>query len=173
MLSICPGELDVLSFESLVRQGRTRLDGSDWAAASLLLAQAEALWRGTPLADVPSRAAHDRYIRYLEQARLTAMELRVEADVRTSRHSSASVIPELQYMTVLHPERERLVILLMLALYRSGRQAEALDVFYAARRFSTTEYGVDPGPELIIMHKRLLAQDPSLLGERLDRSCFT
>jgi DNA-binding SARP family transcriptional activator len=133
MLQVRPGELDLLRFETLAKEGRTRLDAFDWAGASFVLTQAEALWRGTPLADIPSRVAHDRYIHYLEQTRLTATELRIEADVRISPYSSAGVIPELQRLVTAHPERERLGLLLMLALYRSGRQAEALKVFRTVR----------------------------------------
>jgi DNA-binding SARP family transcriptional activator len=82
-------------------------------------------------------------------------------------------VPELFTLTAWHPERERLWVLLMLAFYRSGRQAEALSAFGQARQTITTGYGVDPGPELHGMHKRVYAQDLTLLTEPLDRYCFT
>jgi DNA-binding SARP family transcriptional activator len=173
LLQVDPDELDLLRFEALIKDGRTRFEVGDWAGASARLTAAEALWRGTPLADIPSRLAHDRYICYLEQTRLAALGWRIESDIRVSRHSAAGIIPELQEVTARHPERERLCLLLMLALYRAGRQAEALREFSEARRFSIAEYGVDPGPELTDIHKRILAQDPGLLSEPLDRSSLS
>jgi DNA-binding SARP family transcriptional activator len=172
LLHVDSGELDLLRFESLVKEGRALVDAGDWEGASARLSQAERLWRGTPLADVPERLLHGPYIRYLEQTRLAAMELRIEAGVRLSRHSAAGVIPELQDLATQHPEREWLCLLLMLALFRASRQAEALRVFAEARSFSVAEYGVNPGPELADMHKRVLTQDPMLLTERLDRFSF-
>jgi DNA-binding SARP family transcriptional activator len=172
LLQVSSDELDLLVFEVLTREGRARVDAGDWIGASAKLSKAEALWRGAPLADIPSRLLHDRYIHYLEQTRLTAVEWRIEADIRASRHSTAAVIPELQSLTARHPERERLCLLLMLALYRAGRQAEALTVFGEARRFTIAEYGVDPGPDLAHIQQRVLAQDERLLHERLDRFAF-
>src|SRR5260370_21493830 len=164
--------MDLLMFEALTKEGRARVDTGDWTGAAARLAEADALWRGDPLADIPSRLTHDRYIHYLEQTRLTAIELRIEAEIRTSRHHTAGVIPELQELTARHPERERLCLLLILALYRAGRQAEALPVFSEARHFTITEYGVDPGPELAHIQERVLAHDRDLLSERLDRLSF-
>jgi len=172
MLRVQSSELDLLWFESLIREGRACVDVGDWRGALARLSAAEALWRGTLMADIPSRHMHDWHIDYLEQTRLAAAELRIEAQVRMSRHGSAGVIPELRRMTALHPERERLCLLLALAMYRAGRQAEALRVFGEARQFSVTEYGVDPGPELNDLHKRMPAQDPTLLSELLDRFSF-
>jgi len=172
MLRVQPSELDLLRFESLVRQGRACVEMGDWRGALAELSTAEALWRGTLMADIPSRHIHDWHIDYLEQTRLAAAELRIEAQVRISRHGATAVIPELRRMTALHPERERLRLLLALAMYRAGRQAEALRVFGEARQFSVTEYGVEPGPELSDLHKRVLAQDPTLLSDLLDRFSF-
>jgi len=132
ILRVDSGELDLLRFESLVKEGRACVDAGDWAGASARLSQAERLWRGTPLADVPERLLHGRYIRYLEQTRIAAIELRIEAGVRLSRPSAAVVIPELQDLATQHPERERLSLLLMLAMVRASRQAEALRVFVEA-----------------------------------------
>jgi DNA-binding SARP family transcriptional activator len=172
LLRVHPDELDLLMFEALTREGRARVDAGDWTGAAARLAKADALWRGAPLADIPLRLAHDRYIHYLEQTRLTAAELRIEAEIRTSRHNTAGVIPELEKLTARHPERERLCLLLILALYRVGRQAEALHVFDEERRFTVAEYGVDPGPELAQIQLRVLAHDRDLLSERLDRFGF-
>jgi DNA-binding SARP family transcriptional activator len=172
ILRVDPAELDFLRFESLTRKGRASFDAGDLPVAASLLAEADALWRGTPLADIPARHLHDHYIRYLEQTRLWAQELRIEAAIRASRHGSATTIPELQVLVTQHPERERLCLLLMLALFRAGRQAEALAAYSAARDLSVADYGVEPGPDLAEMHKRILAQDPLLLAQRLDPSCF-
>jgi DNA-binding SARP family transcriptional activator len=130
------------------------------------------LWRGTPLGDIPSGYARDRYVEYLEQKRLSVAESRIEAEVRASRHGAAAAVPELFTLTAWHPERERLWLLLMLAFYRSGRQAEALSAFGQARQAITTGYGVDPGPELHGMQQRVYAQDLTLLNEPLERFCF-
>lgn len=172
ILRIEPGELDLLRFESLVREGRASVDASDWRNAARLLRQADGLWRGTALADIPARHLHERYIRYLEQTRLTALELRIEADIRASRHGAAGTVPELEVLTARYPERERLRLLRMLALYRASRQAEALAVFRETRCYSIAEHGVDPGLELTHVHNQILAQEAGLLSERLDRVSF-
>jgi DNA-binding SARP family transcriptional activator len=172
MLRVDPDELDLLRFESLAKDGMKHITEGDWFRASSRLSEAEGLWRGTPLGDVPSGCARDRYVEYLEQKRLSVTESRIEADVRGSRHGAASAVPELFTLAARHPERERLWLLLMLAFYRSGRQTEALGAFSQARHAITTGYGIDPGPELHNMHKRVFAQDLTLLSEPLDRFCF-
>jgi len=172
MLRVGPDELDLLRFESLAKDGMKQITAGDWSGASSRLSEAEGLWRGTPLADIPSGYARDRHVEYLEQKRLGVAELRIEAEVRASRHGSVAAVPELLTLTAWHPEHERLWLLLMLAFYRSGRQAEALNAFGQARHAITTGYGVDPGPELHDMHKRVYAHDPTLLSEPLDRFGF-
>jgi DNA-binding SARP family transcriptional activator len=172
LLRVGHDELDLLEFESLARRGVGCVAAGDWHAVSSVLSEAEGLWRGTPLADIPSGEARDRYADYLKQKRLTVTELRIEAEIRNSRRGTAATLPELLDLTVRHPERERLWLLLMLACYRSGRQAEALKAFGLARQAITAGYGVDPGPELHDMHKRVYAHDRALLSEPLDRLCF-
>lgn len=172
MLRIDPEELDLLRFEALVKSGIKHFAAGDWMWASSRLSEAEALWRGTPLGDIPLGYARDRYVEYLEQKRLSVIELRIEAEIRASRHAATAAVPELFRLTTWHPERERLWLLLMLAFFRSGRQAEALSAFGQAREAITTRFGIDPGPELHGMHKRVYAQDPTLLSEPLDRLCF-
>jgi DNA-binding SARP family transcriptional activator len=172
MLRVGPNELDLMGFESLVKDGMKHIAEGDWPRASARLSEAEGLWRGTPLGDIPSGYARDRYVEYLEQKRLSVAESRIEAEVRASRHGAAAAVPELFTLTAWHPERERLWLLLMLALYRSGRQAEALSAFGHARHAITTGYGVDPGPELHGMQQRVYAQDLTLLSEPLERFCF-
>jgi DNA-binding SARP family transcriptional activator len=173
MLRVDPDELDLLRFESLVKDGMKHITEGDWLRASSRLSEAEGLWRGTPLGDIPPSYARDRYVEYLDQKRLSVAELRIEAEVRASRYGAAAAVPDLFTLTAWHPERERLWLLLMLAFYRSGRQAEALSAFGRARDAITTGYGVDPGPELHGLHKRVYAQDLTLLSEPLDRFYFT
>lgn len=112
------------------------------------LSAAAALWRGTPFADIPSRNVRDEHVPYLEELRLAVLEARIDAEIRLSQFAAADAIPELRRLTIQHPARERLRGLLMLALYRTGRQADALAVFRAAWQFSVDELGVEPGPDI-------------------------
>ena len=168
LLRARPDEIDLLRFETLVKDALKHIAEGVWSRALSCLSEAEALWRGTPLGEIASGRARDRQAEYLQQKRLSVRELRVEAEVRASRHGAASAIPELCALTASYPEREHLWLLLMLALYRSGRQADALNAFSKARDAITIGYGVDPGPELRTMHKRMYAQDLALLREPLD-----
>jgi DNA-binding SARP family transcriptional activator len=154
-------EVDLLTFEALRRAGLAAARESDWPRAAAKLSQAEALWRGTPFADIPSPSLRAAHLPYLQEARLTVLETRIDADLRLSR--VADVIPELQRLTSQYPERERLRGQLMLALYRSGRQADALAEFRSARQFSVAELGLGPGPELTDLHQRILRADEGLL----------
>ncbi len=115
------------------------------------------LWRGTPLADVSSRALRDAWVPHLEQVRVQALEWRIEADLHEGRHER--LIPELRELTGHHPLRERFHAQLMLALAGAGRQAEALAAYQEARRVLVGELGIEPGPELRELHERILAGD--------------
>jgi DNA-binding SARP family transcriptional activator len=143
-----PGELDVERFERLAGEGGRQL------------VDALALWRGPPLADV----AHTRFARQeigrLQERRLAVLEERIEADLALGRR--ADLIAELEALAAEHPLRERFRALLMLALYRGGRQAEALDVYQEARRKLVHELGIEPGRELRELHQTILRQDPVL-----------
>jgi DNA-binding SARP family transcriptional activator len=161
-------EIDLLTFEALRKAGLAAARADRWQSADALLHDADALWRGTPFADIPSRPLRDAYTPFLEEARLDVLEARIDANLRLSSRQAADVIPELRRLATRHPERERFGTLLMLALYRSGRQAEALGVYRAARRFSVSEYGLEPGPELTAMHQRILTADQSLLTQPLN-----
>jgi DNA-binding SARP family transcriptional activator len=160
-----PDEVDTLLFEARCRAGRAAARAGDWRSASALLAAAESLWRGTPFADVPSWRIKDAQLPYLEETRLSALEARIDADLQLSPSRAADVIPDLHRLTRLHPERERLRALLMLALYRADRQAHALTVYQAARHYSVHELGLEPGPGLREMHQRILLADPGLLPQ--------
>src|ERR1700729_2745599 len=151
VISVADGELDTARFEVLLgaaRQGgRGRAGGTPRGA----LAQ----WRGEPLADIESELLAVREVPRLADLRLQALQTRVEADLHRGRH--AEVIGELQLLAVAHPLREHPHALLMLALYRDGRQAEALAAYQAARRVLREELGTEPGPELRQLHQQILA----------------
>ncbi|MGH2994786.1 MAG: AfsR/SARP family transcriptional regulator [Gaiellaceae bacterium] len=160
VLRVAPGELDLHRFESMVEAARQSLSAGEPAAASASLREGLALWRGSPLSDFASERFAQAPIERLEELRLTAHEERVEADLGLGRHRE--LVGELRALTAEHPLRERLCGQLMLALYRCGRQAEALEVFQEARRTLVGELGIEPGHELQRLEKAILRQDPVL-----------
>ena len=127
--------------------------------AAELLRQALALWRGPPLAELDGSFARPERAR-LDEQRLSALEQRIAADLELGRH--AQLVPELEGLVREHPLRERLRGQLMLALYRCGRQAEALDVYRTGRRLLDEELGLEPGEELRRLERAILNHDPSL-----------
>jgi len=160
-----PGEADsdVQVFEALVQDGRRALAGGDAEGAAGLLAQALALWRGSPLADVPPTPLVEAETERLAELRLDARELRITAELACGGH--AQVIPELRRLLADHPLREGLWALLMRALDGAGRHAEALDAYGQARNAIAGELGVDPGAELRHLYTDMLAQDDLLAKE--------
>jgi DNA-binding SARP family transcriptional activator/pimeloyl-ACP methyl ester carboxylesterase len=168
LLRVAPGELDALRFEQLAAEGDTALAAGDAAAAAQRLDQALALWRGPALAGldaVPSACAETAR---LEEQRLAALESRAEALLACGRHRD--LIVELETLTAAHPLRERFWCQRMLALYRSGRQADALRAYRELRDLLVTELAIEPGPELRELHARILRQDPALDGPAPDRA---
>lgn len=162
-LRVEPGELDLDRFDTLVKAGRLKLaDGSAERAVQTLRAALD-LWRGRALADVPMDWVTGEVER-LEELRLTAMEDWVEAEL--ARGSDAQLVPELERLLREHSLRERLTGQLMLALYRSGRQTAALDAYRATRTRLAQELGLEPGPHLRELERRILEHDPAL---RVDR----
>ena len=159
-LRVEPGELDVERFERLVLAGGDALGRDDPAAAAARLREALALWRGPALADVACESFAQPEIARLEERRLVALERRIDADVAVGRH--VEVIAELEGLVVEHPLRERPRGQLMLALYRSGRQAEALEAFQDARHALVEELGLEPGPALCELQAGILRHDPAL-----------
>ncbi len=155
------GELDLLRFGALCGAGAVAARSGSWQEASGTLASALELWRGAPLADVPSELLQRDQMPRLEQLRLQALEDRIHADMKLGRH--LEVIAELEQFASAHPLRERPHGLLMLALYRAGRQADALSVYQRARRHLIDELAVEPGAELRDLHQQILAGD--LAGE--------
>ena len=159
-LRVEPGALDAERFELLVADGGERLEAGDPERAAAVLRDALALWRGPALADVAAAPFAAAAIARLEEQRLAALEARLEADLARGRH--AELVGELQQLTATHPARERLHAQLMLALYRSGRQAEALEAYRRAHRYLADELGLEPGAELRSLQAEILAQAPSL-----------
>jgi DNA-binding SARP family transcriptional activator/tetratricopeptide (TPR) repeat protein len=147
---------DLDRFEDLVAQaGARRTEGDDRTAVQLLSSALE-LWEGSPLAGVPGpRAEAER--RHLEERRLATLETRLRIELDLGQH--AQVLPELTALCQAHPLREALCELLLVALYRSGRRAEALDVYARTRRTLVEELGIEPGPSLRALHAKLLADD--------------
>jgi DNA-binding SARP family transcriptional activator/ABC-type branched-subunit amino acid transport system substrate-binding protein/streptogramin lyase len=152
--------LDAVLFERLLDDGTRLLEEDDTAAARETLEAALALWRGSVLPDVPDENAARR----LEEQRLLALERRIDADLALGRHDR--VIGELQELVAREPLRERPRAQLMLALYRSGRQAEALDVYGDGRRRLVDELGLEPGPELQALERAILTQDATVAAPR-------
>jgi YVTN family beta-propeller protein len=160
VLRIQRGELDADRFEQLVDEGRQALvDGAPELATEKLL-QGLGLWRGPALADFTFDAFAQSEIARLEEARLTAVEERIEADLARGRH--AELVGEIESLVAHHPLRERLRGQLMRALYGSGRQAEALAAYADARRVLVDELGLEPGPALRELERAILCQDPRL-----------
>jgi predicted ATPase/DNA-binding SARP family transcriptional activator len=153
-------QLDATEFEELAARGRAELLHGDAEAASASLAQALELWRGRALADVlDSEFARAESAR-LEEARLVVLESKIDADLMLGRHGV--LVGELEALTVAHPLRERLWGQRMVALYRAGRQADALTVYQKLRTTLVDELGLDPTPELARLEQQILAQDPAL-----------
>ncbi len=156
-LRIDPDCVDVRRFETLLGEaGRAAEAGEQVDAAR----EALALWRGPALADVADEPFAAPEIRRLEELRVEAAELAIDADLAAGRHQE--IIGEIDALVGEHPLRERLHAQRMLALYRCGRQAEALEAYRHARRTLVDEIGVEPGPDLRRLHEAILRQDPSL-----------
>ena len=153
-------EVDLYRFEETVESGRRALaDGSPEEAATMLR-QALDLWRGPTLADLAFEHFAQPEIARIEERRLLATEDRIDADLALGRH--AELVGELRGLTSEHPLRERLWGQLILALYRSGRQAEALAAYHEARRMLSDDLGIDPSPDLRRLEGAVLRQDPEL-----------
>jgi WD40 repeat protein/DNA-binding SARP family transcriptional activator len=160
LLRVEPGELDLERFESLSRDGRTALEGGDAAQAAGLLREAEGLWRGRPLADLEFEPFARFEVQRLEELRLLTREDRIEAELALGRHGD--LCAELATLTSEYPLRERLRGQLMLALYRSERQADALAVYRQTSEMLRDELGLDPSRMLRDLERSILEQDTSL-----------
>ena len=160
LLSLEGCRLDATDFQSSVADGLCALETRDARRAREVLATALAAWRGPALADVAFEDFAQAEIRRLHELRLAALESRIEADLMLGSHRR--LIAELEALCVEYPARERLAGQLMLAHYRSGRQADALDVYQRARRHLDDTFGLQPGPGLRTLQSQILEQSPRL-----------
>ena len=154
LLRVAEGELDVQRFQRLRQEGKP--------------AEALSLWRGAPLSDFCDQRFAQSEIARLEEARLGCVEDRIELDLASGRHGE--VVGELEVLVGEYPLRERLRVQLMLALYRVGRQAEALEVYQQTRRLLVEELAIEPSPELQELHRAILNQDASLAAPLVEKA---
>ncbi len=159
LLRLGPDGLDASEFEESLGRSRELRSSGDLRGAARVVDEALALWRGQPFAGVPGPFAEAERLR-LTELRTTAAEER--ADLMLAEGQAAAAVPELTTLVAEHPLRERARGLLMIALYRCGRQAEALRVFHDAREQLAEDLGIDPGTELARIHQQVLAMDPAL-----------
>lgn len=160
-VAVAPNELDMLEFSELARQGRLALRSGDLHAAERVLRRSLDLWRGDALADVPLSSALRAVADRLDDDRLGVFEDWVESRLLLGGH--AGVISELRHWVKVSPMRERLRGQLILALYRSGRQGEALAEYRELRRELAEKPGIESCPLVQRLHQQMLAADPSLL----------
>jgi len=160
LIRVADNELDLARFESLLASARAAVRSGCWHEAAEQARAALSWWRGMPLADVESDVLAMREVPRLAELRLHAAETQIEADLHLGGH--ADVIAELQRLTTVYPLREHLHSLLMLALYRCGRQADALAAYQHVRATLVDELGAEPGVELQELHQKILTTDPAL-----------
>ncbi|WP_371404645.1 winged helix-turn-helix domain-containing protein [Kribbella sp. NBC_00662] len=159
LLDISPEDVDAVRFERLAAEGRAELRSGDIHAAATVLRRAERLWRGPALEEFDADWARADAVR-LDQLRLGVLEDRIDAELRLGHHREA--VAELESSVREHPYRETLWVHLVLALYRSGRQADALAAYQQARSLLAAELGIEPGPELRDLEAAVLRHDPAL-----------
>jgi DNA-binding SARP family transcriptional activator len=167
LIRVDADQLDLHHFERLLSEGRDAL-ADDPAAAKEKLDEAVALWRGPALADFAYESFAQPAVVRLEELRLAGLELQIEAELTLGRH--AEVVGRLQELVAAYPLREKLRALLMLALYREGRQGDALDVYLGVRKQLVDELGIEPGPALQELQRAILEQQPSLNVATPERS---
>ncbi|MFD7033112.1 BTAD domain-containing putative transcriptional regulator [Streptomyces sp. NPDC059917] len=161
LLRLDPAQLDLTVFEELHQRGREAMQRGDRAAAADLQRQALALWRAPLVSDTPHGPLLDSIAVRLAEVRTAALEQRVRAELHLGRHQD--LVGELQAIVSELPMREEFHAHLMVALYRTGRQADALRVFARLRRALVDELAVEPGRPLQVLHQRILTGDPTLL----------
>ena len=157
LIRIGPNDLDLLRFERLVDEGQRAPPDQ----AARILREALELWRGPPLVDLANESFVQTELLRLDELRLRALELRIDADLALGR--AADLVGELETLVRENPLRERLRAALMRALYAAGRQAEALEVYRQTRAMLVDELGIEPGPELQELEQAILRQDPGLV----------
>ncbi|WP_438486755.1 AfsR/SARP family transcriptional regulator [Streptomyces sp. S186] len=160
LLQVPPECVDVHEYERLVAAGHTAFDAGEDGRAARLFRQALALWRGPALVDVQAGSILDIEVMRLEESRLCTLERRIDADLRLGRHTE--LLTELTALIARHPLHEGFHSQAMVALYRAGRQARALDVYRSLRGRLREELGLEPSPQLQRLHQGLLSADPAL-----------
>jgi DNA-binding SARP family transcriptional activator/AraC-like DNA-binding protein len=160
LIEVGPGELDLAAFLDLREQARAAAAAGSWERAARLLRAALARWHGDPLSDAASAYLERTEVPRLTELRDEATAARIDADLQLGRHRA--ITAELRGLVATHRFRERFREQLMLALYRDGRQGDALDAYADARRTLATELGIDPGPRLRALHAQILNADPVL-----------
>jgi predicted ATPase/DNA-binding SARP family transcriptional activator len=159
-LSVDPATIDLFEFARLCDEGRSALASGDAASAAEILGSALDLWRGAALADLTAVPLVQAELLRLEELRADACEDRIDAELALGRHRE--LVPKLEGLIGEYPLRERLRAQLMLALYRAGRQADALSAYQRARTTLVEELGIEPGEALRKLERAILAHDPSL-----------
>lgn len=160
LLQIPPESVDVHAYEGLVARGHSAFEQGDDEGAADMLREALGLWQGPALVDVPVGPILEIEVMRLEESRLVTVERRIDVDLRLGRHTELLV--ELKELTARHPQHEGLHSQAMVALYRSGRQATALDVYRRLRGRLIEDLGVEPSPQLQRLHQAMLTVDPAL-----------
>ncbi|HEY2202601.1 MAG TPA: AfsR/SARP family transcriptional regulator [Solirubrobacteraceae bacterium] len=159
-LAVAPDQLDAERFSRLADAGREALAAGDPAMAVELFASGLSLWRGDALADFAYERFAQSEAARMEEERLGALEDRIDAELALARHHE--ITAELEDLCRHHPYRERLLSQLMIALYRDGRQADALEAYRTGRQAFGAELGLEPGPRLRALERQILDQDPTL-----------
>jgi DNA-binding SARP family transcriptional activator len=154
LIEVEPDELDVTRFIDLFQHGRRAARDGNWEQATRLLRDSLDQWSGSPLQDVPSERLRSEHTPHLDEMRLNAVELSIGAQLSLGYHDT--LVGELRKLVHHHPLRERFAAQLMLALYRSGRQADALAAYRDARQRLITELGIEPGAELRTLQQQIL-----------------
>src|SRR5262249_46320078 len=162
LLQLEADELDLNRFERLRGEAAAASAVGRYQAAAHVLQEALALWRGALLADVAAELELPGELARLEESRLTALEDRIDAELMLGH--GAELVAELEALVAAYPLRERPRAQLMLALYRAGRQADALSTYRETRRLMVEELGIEPGAELQQLERRILAQEASLFS---------
>jgi predicted ATPase/DNA-binding SARP family transcriptional activator len=162
LLALDPDQVDLKRFERLARRGQDELASSNVSAAATTLVEALSLWRGPPLAEFDSAPFALAESLRLQELRLCAVEDRIDSDLALGRHDH--LVAEVDKLVGEHPYRERLCGQLMLALYRSGRQTEALEAYRKTRRRLVDELGIEPGPNLHELEQAILRHDPTIVS---------
>ncbi|MFB7468868.1 BTAD domain-containing putative transcriptional regulator [Streptomyces sp. NPDC056224] len=160
LLQISPESVDVHEYENLVARGHSDFERGDDEGAAAVLRAALALWKGPALVDVRVGPILEIEVMRLEESRLVTVERRIDVDLRLGRHTE--LLAELTELIARHPQHEGLHSQAMVALYRSGRQARALDVYRRLRARLIEDLGVEPSPQLQRLHQAMLTVDPAL-----------